>query len=187
MDGRDNRRAGSDGGALRSVVSYLEMRAPPVPGPPAPPRPGLELVRLEQPSVPFYRFLYDTIGEPWLWIDRRRIDDAGLEAIIRDPRVEVHVLYGGGEPLGYAELDFRLPGEVEIVYCGLMPHAIGGGLGRYLLGQALARAWAAGPERVWLHTCTQDHPGALSFYERAGFVKTHEVEEWVEVPPRRGG
>lgn len=168
---------------LRSVVSYLEMRTPPADPPPAPPQPDLTLMHLEHPSVPFYRFLYNTVGEPWLWLDRRRMDDAALAALIQHPQVSVNVLYGGGEPLGYAELDRRVPGEVEVVYFGIMPHCLGRGLGRYLMSQALALAWAGAPRRVWLHTCTLDHPGALAFYQRAGFVKTHEEVEWVEPPP----
>jgi len=27
-----------------------------------------------------------------------------------------------------------------------------------------------GPKRVWLHTCTLDHPAALPNYQKAGFA-----------------
>jgi GNAT superfamily N-acetyltransferase len=61
---------------------------------------------------------------------------------------------------------------VEIGYFGLMPHAIGRGLGRWLLGEAIRDAWCGDPTRLWLHTCTLDHPAALPNYLKAGFVVT---------------
>jgi GNAT superfamily N-acetyltransferase len=67
------------------------------------------------------------------------------------------------------ELDRRVDGEVEIAYFGLMPDYIGRGLGPALLGWALERAWSYRPRRVWLHTCSLDHPKALAVYRRAGF------------------
>jgi hypothetical protein len=33
----------------------------------------------------------------------------------------------------------------------------------------LAGAFRPGVRRVWLHTCTFDHPAAVRFYLRAGF------------------
>jgi hypothetical protein len=36
---------------------------------------------------------------------------------------------------------------------------------------ALQAGWSeAGVERMWVHTCTLDSPGALAFYIKAGFV-----------------
>ena len=40
----------------------------------------------------------------------------------------------------------------------------------WLMAHALRLAWGrAGTRRVWVHTCTLDHPGALAFYARHGF------------------
>jgi hypothetical protein len=65
---------------------------------------------------------------------------------------------------------------VEIVYFGLMRHAIGHGIGGAFLSDALARAWAGDTHRVWLHTCTLDHPAALPNYLKRGFsiVRTEQ-------------
>ena len=159
-------------GAKRSVlvtVTYLEMTspdqrtAPPEWGEPA------TVVRAERPTISFYRYLYDTVGADWDWFERRRLSDEALAAIIHDDAVEVFVLYVRGVPAGYVELDRRVEGEVEIAYFGLVPDYIGRGLGPCLLGWGLDRAWSCGPDRVWLHTCTLDHPKALSVYRRAGF------------------
>ncbi|APR85544.1 Histone acetyltransferase HPA2 [Minicystis rosea] len=157
-------------GKIESVITHLEMLSPPASPPRPPPRAGLAVEQAVRPTVSFYRYLYDTIGEPWLWGDRRKLSDAALAAIVQDPAVAVHVLRVDGVPAGYAELDGRVPGEIELAYFGLIPEFIGQKLGPYLLDWAIRTAWARGPKRVWVHTCTLDHPGALAMYERAGFV-----------------
>ena len=150
------------------TVTYLRMTSPerlaPVPGRAEP----TAVLRAHRPTVSFYRYLYDTVGEDWWWFERRRLSDEELAAIVRDDRVEVHVLYVRGVPAGYAELDRRIEGEVEIAYFGLVPEYVGRGFGPWLLHWALGRAWSYRPRRVWLHTCTLDHPKALAIYQRGG-------------------
>ena len=177
-------------GAALVTVTYLEMTSPdqrsamPAWGEP------ITIQRAERPTVSFYRYLYDTVGADWDWYERRRLCDEALAAIVHDDAVEVYVLYDRGVPAGYAELDRRVEGEVEIAYFGLMPDCIGRGLGPALLGWALERAWSYAPRRVWLHTCSLDHPKALAVYRRAGFeVYDREVvsvgRELLD-PARRG-
>ncbi|MFQ5784719.1 MAG: GNAT family N-acetyltransferase [Alphaproteobacteria bacterium] len=167
------------GGVIETTVTYLEMRAPPKrPGVPAP-LGKLAILRAERPTVSFYRYLYNSVGGPWNWTDRRRIDDDTLRAIIEDPKVEIYVLYVAGVPAGYVELDRRFESEVELAYFGLMPEFVGRGLGSYFLDWAVTAAWMAGPERLWVHTCTLDHPRALSLYQRAGFVAYKQEIETV--------
>jgi len=98
-----------------------------------------------------------------------KLSDAELTAILQDPRVEIHVLYADGVPAGFAELDRRVEGEIEIKQFGLMPEFLGQGLGKYFLQWTLERAWSYKPTRVWLHTCNLDHPAALPMYLTAGF------------------
>jgi GNAT superfamily N-acetyltransferase len=74
-----------------------------------------------------------------------------------------------GQEIGMLELDFRSPRQCEIAYFGLAPELNGRGEGRWLMGRALALAWRAGIERVWVHTCTLDSPRALGFYVAQGF------------------
>lgn len=87
-------------GKLREVVTHLEMLTRPdgLDASEPPPQADVRLERVTAPAVPFYRFLYNTIGEPWLWQDRRRLSDEALAAIIRAPGVEVYVLYADGQP-----------------------------------------------------------------------------------------
>ena len=168
-------------GKIESTVTSLEMLSPPSGAPRAMPSGfsdgELSIVEIRRPAVHFYRYLYETVGEPWLWIDRRKLDDAGLAAIVQDPLVRIFVLYAGGAPAGYAELDGRVEGEIELAYFGLMPERIGQKLGPWLLDFAIRTAWQARPKRVWVHTCTLDHPGALAMYQRAGFVVFKEERE----------
>lgn len=148
----------------------------------------LALLRAEHMPLHFYRYLYETVGEPWLWYERRLLDDEALAAIVHDARVEVCVLYVDGSPGGYVELDARNPNEIELAYCGLVPEFIGQGLGLYLIDCAVERAWAREPEptRVWVHTCTLDHPRALLAYQHAGFQPYREETTTIDDPRTSG-
>ncbi len=169
-------------GKLEMVVTYLEMTERPT-RPAAPHPPGhIALMRLEKPTVSFYRYLYDTVGEPWLWHERRRIDDDALRRVIDDPKVAIYVLYVGGTPAGFAELDHRRRGAVEIAYICMIPEFIGRGFGRYLLDWAVDEAWSKEPKRVWLHTCNLDHPKAIATYQRSGFVAYKQDTRLIDDP-----
>ena len=147
---------------------YLEMHGRPERSIAAP-REGVEVVRVRQPSVAFYRFLYDSVGRDWNWVDRKRLSDDQLQAILHDEQVELNVLHVGGKPAGFCEIDRRVEGQVKLEYFGLMPEFIGKGLGAYFLDRMVQHAWDYAPNRVWLHTCELDHEAALPLYRRAGF------------------
>jgi GNAT superfamily N-acetyltransferase len=154
-----------DGSSIRSFPLkevYLEMTHRPN-RPPAPHRgEKLALMRVERPVPSFYRYLYNTVGAPWLWFDRRVMDDDTLCDIVHHHKVEVYVLYVGGNPAGFVELDCRASDDIEIALLGLLPEFIGRGLGHYLLDWAVDEAWDKEPERVWVHSCNLDHPHARS-------------------------
>lgn len=154
---------------LGAIVTSLEMRERPRPRalPPSP----LRLTRWAEPELQNYRTLFRRVGSPWLWFSRLVLDDAALAAIIRNPQVEVHaVVDRGGIEVGMLELDFRTSGECELAFFGLVPELTGKGLGGWLMGHALALGWRKEVARMWVHTCTLDHPGALPFYRRHGFT-----------------
>jgi GNAT superfamily N-acetyltransferase len=153
---------------LAAVVTYLEMRAPPAEHVPAS---SLSLSRIENPEPDRYRALFRRVGAPWLWFSRLIMDDDALGAIIRDPKVELYaVLDENGADAGMLELDFREAGECELAFIGLVPELAGQGHGRWLLAESVRLAWRDGIARVHVHTCTLDHPAALSAYRRAGFT-----------------
>ncbi len=176
-----NRAAPSPGekpppGMLRVVVTYLEMRAAPKGRLKPPPDPGLAIHRLSRPSARAYRFLYESVGEPWLWNERRRLDDAELHALISDPNLEILVLTAGGRAAGFAELDHRFAPNSRLAYFGLLPGHMGRGIGPWFLSRVLGRAWKSQPLRLLVNTCSFDHPAALPMYLRAGFVFDELVE-----------
>jgi GNAT superfamily N-acetyltransferase len=160
----------SAGGKLDDVVTYLEMKERPTRPPVPVPQGKLALMRAEPCSVAFYRYLYNTVGENWLWFERRLWSDERLAALIQKPEVEIFVLYVGGVPAGFYELDRSAAHDIELAYFGLVPEFIGRGYGAYLLRAAVDSAWQHNPRRLWVHTCTFDHPRALGSYQRAGFV-----------------
>lgn len=135
-----------------------------------PPFDGVAVRQVTRPSVEFYRAIYDAVGSRWNWTSRKRLSDPALAEILDDPRIEIHELLVNGVQAGFAELDGRVPGEIELKQFGLVPEFIGQGLGRYFLNWVIDRAFSHAPRRFWLHTCTEDHPGALPNYMKAGFV-----------------
>ena len=153
---------------LAAVVTYLEMRARPEI---APPSSTLDLLRLTNPSPDRYRQLFRLVGSPWLWFSRLTLDDDKLANIIQHPKVELFAVQdGNGRDVGMLELDFREAGECELAFVGLVPELSGLGHGKWLLDEAVRRAWRDDVTRVHVHTCTLDHPAALSAYRRAGFT-----------------
>ncbi|HEY7159328.1 MAG TPA: hypothetical protein VH575_35615, partial [Gemmataceae bacterium] len=99
---------------MKLKTTYLEMFAHPQRAVP-PPRDGLAVVHAKKPPVAYYRFLYDAVGGDYDWTSRKKLSDAELAALLNDPRLEVHVLMVEGVPAGFAELDRRIDGEIELV------------------------------------------------------------------------
>ncbi len=165
-------------------VTFLRMdRRPDDAAPPLPD--DVAVVRLPAPTVAFYRYLYATVGGPYCWWLRRASPDDEIERLLASPLIAVHVLYRGGEPGGFFELDGR-GGDVNLAYFGLMPHCVGLRLGTAFLRSAVDAAWSAGPPSIRVNTCTADHPRALPAYLRAGFRPVRTVREVWDIPDRLG-
>ncbi|MCB1883982.1 MAG: GNAT family N-acetyltransferase [Geminicoccaceae bacterium] len=156
-------------GRVATTVTFLETTDPPK-GPPLQPPEGVEVVRVLEPAVSFWRFLYETAGEPWLWTERRLEDDDAIRTMIRAEGRDLRVLWLHGQPAGFAELDLADPDAVELLYFGILPDFVGRGLGRYFLDWTVRHAFAKGARRLWLHTCDLDAPQALANYEARGLA-----------------
>jgi len=172
-------------GKIASVVTFLEMRERPPARHGAAPA-GLSIRRVLQSPLDWYRKLYRAVGEEWLWFSRLRMNDRELAAIIHDPRVYVYAVHDGEEDKGLLELDGRSGFEIEIAYFGVTADLFGRGAGYWLMGHALSGAWETSPQRVWVHTCTLDHPRALSFYLNAGFTPYKRAIEIADDPRLTG-
>ena len=154
-------------GKIAAVVTHLEMTERPALRPD--PEGAWTLRRVPSPDLDWFRDLYRRVGEEWLWFSRLQMADAELAAIVRSPMVDVHALVHEGRDEGLLELDFREAGQCELAFFGVTADLIGGGAGRWLMNRALELAWSRQVSRVWVHTCTLDHPSALAFYQRSGF------------------
>jgi GNAT superfamily N-acetyltransferase len=165
-------------GQLAAVVTYLEMRERPEAV--AIPRSTLTLHRIH-PTPGEYRELFRAVGARWLWFSRLIMPNAALRAIIGNADVELFEARDGAAVIGMLELDRRVAGECELSFVGLIPEYAGKGHGRWLLAEAVARAWGEEVSRVHVHTCSLDHPAALSAYCRAGFVPVgRKIETFID-------
>jgi GNAT superfamily N-acetyltransferase len=167
-------------GKIAAVVTHLEMTERPALRPD--PEGAWTLRRVPSPDLDWFRDLYRRIGEEWLWFSRLQMADADLAAIIRSPMVDVHALVHEGRDKGLLELDFRDAGQCELAFFGVTADLIGCGAGRWLMNRALELAWSRQVSRVWVHTCTLDHPSALAFYQRSGFRAFRQQIEIADDP-----
>jgi hypothetical protein len=166
---------------IAMTVTFLEMTAKPSALPPPSPRGRHAILRSEKPPPHFYRYLYDTIGDKYFWVDRRKIGPEKLAEIIHAPTNFLFVLYTEGNPAGMAEFDLRPDGSANIAYFGLTPEAQGRHLSFFFLYQTCMNAWAHPIARLTVNTCTLDSPRALPLYQRMGFVPYAREERFVEL------
>jgi GNAT superfamily N-acetyltransferase len=162
-----------------TTVTYLEMKEKPVNLEINQP-PDTEFTRVIKPPVHFYRYLYNTVGEKWLWYERGIMDDRHLMELIYPDNVEIYVLYVKGIPAGYSELSFAEK-DTNLVYFGLMPEFIGKGYGKFFLNRTILEAWSKKNNRLWVHTCTLDAPNALEVYQKAGFTIYDSEEKEINI------
>ena len=165
------------------IVTYLEMREHPRQQTRGPHRGGM-LLRLEEPSVAFYRYLDERVG---VGPDRLRgLSDADLAEMLLEPRLDVFVLYMGGAPAGFFELDRRREAEVRLTRLGLLGEFRGRHLGKWLLGLAVDACWDHQPDRVWTSVTDADDPRALLLCQWAGFIPYETTREDAPGPRPRG-
>lgn len=141
------------------------------------------LERLISPTPAVARALYAGVGADYGWADRLVWSDQEWQDRIDDPRVELWFASEGGTPLGYFELCRNDVETMEVVYFGLLPHAVGRGHGGQLLEAAVRRGFEAGAGRIYLNTCSFDHSVALKNYQARGFtvIRTEQALRTVSV------
>lgn len=153
-------------GQVATIITHLEMLEKPVL---TAIESSLSLEEWKNPPVADYLALFRAVGEPWLWTSRLLMTAEEVQDIIHHPAIDIHLVRDDDAVVGFIELDFREAGQCEIGFFGLIPTMNGKGHGHWMTNQALRKAWRDGISRVWLHTCTQDSPRALPFYQLSGF------------------
>jgi len=160
--------------AIQVTRTYLELRSPLDLQRGTLPTAIPTIERLAPCPVPLFRYLYSEVGRPYRWTDRLSWTDADIARHVSDPDIQLWLASWEGESAGYFELRRDPDRSVEIAYFGLLPAFIGRGWGKALLTRAVDEAWRADAVRVWLHTCTLDHPAALPNYISRGFRPVRE-------------
>lgn len=142
---------------------------------------GLLIMECEFKQLKFSKFLNKLVGDDWQWLNWRHWSDEKWKAYIENDNLRTWVAYYKGFPAGYYEIERQEAGNTEIIFLGLTPEFTGKGFGRYLISRALKSAWEwEGTKRVWLHTCSNDHPNALKSYLSQGLkIYKEEISEQV--------
>jgi len=171
---------------MQATRTYLELKDPTQFKDALGDFPGVAIAHARQPQPELYRRCYRSVGEAFHWRDRWDWTDAEIASHLADPAIQLFVaLRNNGaktmELAGWYELRSVADDDsVEIAYFGIVAAEFGKGFGKHLLSRAVHAAWALGPTRVWLHTCTLDHPNALPNYLARGFTpyrtETYQVD-----------
>ena len=165
---------------LKDITVWHLERLAPLPDPP--PSRAYELVNLVDPDPGFCRYLYATVGAPWLWYEKIGWSLSEWQHHVNQPNLQFWVAYVAGNPIGYFEINHGNDGASEICLFGLMPNWVGKGLGSALLQDAINQAFKPDQRRIWLHTCSLDHPNALPNYTKHGFNLFKEERFTAKVP-----
>jgi GNAT superfamily N-acetyltransferase len=166
---------------------YLEMTDPaqlrPARAVPVP------VVRAEAVSPELNRYLYTAVGGDWYWLDRLEWTWSQWHDWLSRPGVETWLALDRGTPAGYVELSSSADASVELAYFGLLPSFTGRGVGGHLLTEAIRNAWTLADRwdlpptrRVWVHTCSNDGPAALTNYQARG-LRVYRTEQSTEDLP----
>jgi GNAT superfamily N-acetyltransferase len=135
---------------------------------------SLEVHRVTAPSTELNRVLHATVGKRWQWGGRHDWGQAEWGDYVHRDALETWIAYVEGKPAGYYEMEKQEDGSVRIQCFGLLEAHIGKGFGGPFLSHAVARCWERGATRVWLNTCSRDHPNAIHNYRARGFSITSE-------------
>ncbi len=182
MSGLEKRHLSKQKPSLSPVtIHYLAQFQKPTTAPLIMPGRDLQITRIVNPPLPFYRFLYNSVGEPWFWYERRMLNDQQLLPLLHHSGIHLYVVYQHGLPIGYTEISLQSMPVVDLAYFGLMPWALGKGIGKWLLDWSLHYIWAFNPEKILVNTCSLDHPKALSTYLNAGFQQIRSEEKMLDM------
>ena len=154
------------------TITHLEMLSrPDFAWPHLPPGSTAALLKAEAPPVWWFLTLYDAVGRDYAWEDIHTWEHSDIEGWLRADTMSLYTLFDHGWPQGFFMLETKPDAVTDLAYFGMVPEAVGRGLGRWLLQTAILTAWdREGTKRVTVQTCTLDHPRALALYQKNGFI-----------------
>ena len=127
------------------------------------------LVKKTNPDFQLNKFFYKQVGKKHRWVDRLSWSDEKWIKYISNKNLDTYLITEKEDLVGFFELLYNPElKETEISYFGLLEEYIGKGIGGYALSEAIKKSFEKNIKRVWLHTCTLDHPNALKNYIARG-------------------
>ncbi|MCA9218166.1 MAG: GNAT family N-acetyltransferase [Planctomycetales bacterium] len=151
----------------------MTMHSPGDLNPVASPDESITVRRVGIPSAEYNWFFHDVIGSKYNWGGRHGWQLEDWQAFVDRADLETWVAYWSDAPAGYFEIETQTDGSQRVHCFGLLEPFIGRRLGGYLLTRCVQRCWERDATRIWLRTCTYDHPHALANYKARGFVLTN--------------
>jgi ribosomal protein S18 acetylase RimI-like enzyme len=138
---------------------------------------NLEVTLENKPKIDFCKFLYKEVGRDFFWRDRLKWRDQEWLDYISNVFFKLYILKKNNNLAGYYELlyDPKIP-SIEIAYFGIFKEFFGKGIGGHLLTDAILTSFNQKINKVWVHTCTLDHPNALKNYLARG-MKVFKTEK----------
>ena len=112
------------------------------------------------------KFFYKQIGKRHQWVDRLIWQDKDWLKYISNENLRTYIFKRENDLVGYFELIFN-NNDCEIAYFGILEEFIGKGYGGFLLSEALKIGFKRA-NRIWVHTCSLDHPNAIENYKSRG-------------------
>lgn len=157
--------------AFNTIITYLDMRVPPTLKLRWPAgEQDLELSIVTRPELSTYRDIYNHVGRPHHWVNRRYLSDQDLMNFIHHDAVHILFLKRKGNIIGFSEVNTKKLPQIELAFLGLIPEEKHKGLGSALLHHTLDFIWQHTPKRVIIETNTLDDPQALKLYQKVGFL-----------------
>ena len=164
------------------TVNYLEIFSKENVNPKSVVRNDLKISKVKEPDPEFARWFYRSVGKEWYWVDQYYWSLDEWEEWLLGSCISMWTMELSNNLAGFYMLSHQGDANVEVAYFGLLPSYVGKGFGSHLLTNALNKGFSMGASRVWLHTCSLDHPYALANY-KARWMKVYKVEDDIQLIP----
>jgi ribosomal protein S18 acetylase RimI-like enzyme len=139
---------------------------------------NLEVLLEDKPTIDLCKFFYKEVGRDFFWRDRLKWSDQDWLDYINNDLFKLYILKYNNKLAGYYELLYDPKTiSMEIPYFGIFKEFYGKKIGGYLLTHAILTSLKWKINKVWVHTCTLDHPNALKNYIARGMkiFKTEKI------------
>ena len=137
------------------------------------PSENLTIEEAKKNNFDLNKFFYKQIGKQHQWVDRLIWQDKNWIDYVSKKNLKTYILKQNNDYVGYFELIFDKD-ICEIAYFGILKEYIGKGYGGFLLSEALKIGFK-NANRIWVHTCSLDHPNAIENYKSRG-MKVFKTE-----------